>query len=153
MPTVITEERPDTADAMQLIAELTEDLNPTLYPQTSIHGYNVEKLIREGVHFFVLRQDGVPAGCGGVQFFGAEYGEVKRMYVRPPFRGQGLGRLILDHLAACARQHGVSVLRLETGIYQLDAIRLYEHYGFQRIGPFGDYREDQYSLYYEKRLV
>jgi putative acetyltransferase len=88
MKTVITEERPDTVDAMLLISELEAHLAP-LYPKTSRHGYSVEKLIEQGVAFFVTRQDGVLAGCGGIELFGAEYGEIKRMYVRPPFRGLG----------------------------------------------------------------
>ncbi len=151
MPTLIVEERPDTPDAVQLIAELEAVLSP-MYPQESRHGYSVEKLIREGVAFFVTRHDGAPAGCGGIQLYGTEYGEVKRMYVRPEFRGLGLGKLMLDHLAAYARQRGVTVLRLETGIHQTDAIALYERYGFQRRPPFGEYREDPLSVYYEKHI-
>jgi GNAT superfamily N-acetyltransferase len=151
MPTIIVEERPDSADAMQLIAELESYLTPQ-YPAESRHGYSVEKLLREAVAFFVIRHDGTPAGCGGIQFFGAEYGEVKRMYVRPQFRGLGLGKLMLNHLAWHAQQHGVAVLRLETGIYQTEAIGLYERFGFQRIPPFGPYREDPLSLFYEKRV-
>ncbi len=151
MPAVIADERPDTPEAMQLIAELEILLAP-LYPQHSRHGYSVEKLQREAVAFFVTRQDGLPAGCGGVQLFGAEYGEVKRMYVRPQFRGLGLGWLMLEHLSGYCRQHGVTLLRLETGIYQTDAIRLYERFGFHRIRPFGSYRDDPLSLCFEKRL-
>jgi putative acetyltransferase len=44
------------------------------------------------------------------------------------------------------------VLRLETGIYQPEARRLYERYGFQRIPPFGDYAEGPFHLFYEKHL-
>jgi len=77
---------------------------------------------------------------------------VKRMYVRPAFRGLGLGKGMLNHLAEHARQHGVSLLRLETGIYQEDAIALYERYGFQRRTPFGEYREDPISVYFEKKI-
>lgn len=152
MRAVIVEERPDSADAVPLIAELEGVLAP-LYPQESRHGYSVDKLVREGVAFFVTRQDGTPAGCGGVQLVDAEYGEVKRMYVRPPFRGLGLGQQMLEHLANYCRQRAVYLLRLETGIYQTDAIRLYERYGFRRIRPFGAYREDPLSLFLEKRLV
>ena len=152
MPTSIIEERPDSPDAVHLIAELEAILAP-LYPQESRHGLSVEKLVREGVAFFVTRQDGLPAGCGGVQLFGAEYGEVKRMYVRPQFRGSGLGQLMLEHLAAYCRQRGVALLRLETGIYQVEAIGLYERFGFQRIGAFGAYRADPLSVYFEKRLL
>jgi ribosomal protein S18 acetylase RimI-like enzyme len=104
------------------------------------------------VAFFLVRVDGVPAGCGGLQLFGGDYAEVKRMYVRPRFRGLGLARQMLDHLADHARAHGVHLLRLETGIHQKDAIRLYEGMGFQRIPPFGEYREDPLSRFYEKQL-
>jgi GNAT superfamily N-acetyltransferase len=152
MPTVIVEERPDSTDGMALITELEAHLDP-LYPQESRHGFSVEKLLREAVAFFVIRQDGLPAGCGGVQFFGTEYGEVKRMYVRPHFRGLGLGKLMLDHLAGVARRQGVAVLRLETGIYQAEAIRLYEGFGFQRVRPFGAYQDDPLSVFFEKRIA
>ena len=99
MSITITPERPDTPDAMQLIAELNNALNPDLNPAESKHGFSVEKLLRDGVAFFIIRHTGTPAGCGGVKLFGSEYGELKRMFVRPPFRGQGLGRLMLDTLA------------------------------------------------------
>ena len=149
---VIAAERPDTADASALIEELDACLDP-LYPHESRHGYAVEKLLREGVAFFVVRQNGEPAGCGGIQLFGVEYRELKRMYVRPSFRGAGLGKLLLQHLADYARQHGVTLLRLETGIYQAEAIGLYERWGFRRILPFGEYREDPLSVFFEKRLT
>ncbi len=151
MLTTITAERPDTADAMQLIAELEDYLEP-LYPSESRHGLSVARLIEEKVAFFVIRHDGVAAGCGGVKLFDTEYGEVKRMYIRPTFRGLGLAKLMLQQLAAHARQHGVDLLRLETGIYQLEAIGLYERFGFARIGPFGAYQLDPLSLFYEKHL-
>lgn len=151
MSPVVVAERPDTADAMLLIEELEAYLAPQ-YPVESRHGYSVEKLIRQKVAFFVMRQDGVPAGCGGVQLFGTAYGEVKRMYVRPQFRGLGLAKLMLNRLAEHALQQGVPVLRLETGIYQTEAIGLYERWGFERIPPFGDYQADPLSLFYEKRI-
>lgn len=151
MPTVILRERPDSDDAMQLIAELEAHLEP-LYPADSRHGFSVEKLLREEVVFFVIYHDEQPAGCGGVKLFDNAYGEVKRMYVRPQFRGLGLGKLMLDHLADYTRQHGIEILRLETGIHQTDAIRLYERYGFRRIPPFPPYFDDPVSLCYEMRL-
>ena len=149
----IVEERPDTPDAMQLIAELGEHLNPHLYPAESRHGFSVEKLLREGVAFFLTRRDGQPAGCGGIKLFGAEYGEVKRMYVRPQYRGLGLGKLMLNHLTNYALERQVTVLRLETGIYQTEAINLYERSGFQRCAPFGEYKDDPLSVYFEKSIA
>jgi putative acetyltransferase len=152
MSAIITPERPDTADAIILITELEAHLDP-LYPRESRHGLSVEQLIAEAVPFFLLRSNGTPAGCGGIKLFGTEYGELKRMYVRPQFRGSGFGRLMLNHLADYARAHGVALLRLETGIHQRAAIGLYERMGFQRIPPFGAYREDPLSLFYEKQII
>jgi putative acetyltransferase len=151
MPTCITPERPDTADAIALISELEALLEP-LYPRKSRHGYSVEKLIAEAVAFFLIPHEGAPAGCGGIQMFGTEYAEVKRMYVRPQFRGLGLGRLMLNHLAEYAQDQGVGLLRLETGIHQHAAIALYERAGFKRIPAFGEYKEDPLSTWYEKHI-
>jgi ribosomal protein S18 acetylase RimI-like enzyme len=138
-------------DAAALIGELEAHL-ASFYPAESRHGYSVEKLLREGVAFYVARLAGEAAGCGSVQIYEADYGELKRMYVRPRFRGRGLGRQILERLAAHARSSGVRLLRLETGIHQAEAIGLYEAFGFERRGPFGAYREDPLSLFYEKIL-
>lgn len=152
MPVVITRERPDTPDAVRLISELESYLEP-LYPAASRHGFSVEKLLAQDVAFFLLRADGTAAACGGIQLVGGEYGEVKRMYVRPEFRGAGFARLILDRLEAHAREHGITLLRLETGIHQREAIALYERMGFHSIPPFGPYTDDPLSRYYEKRLA
>src|SRR4051812_21789956 len=151
MPTTITAERPDSPDATQLITELQAHLE-SFYPPASRHGFSIERLVAEGVPFFVLRADGQAAGCGGIKLFGREYGELKRMYVRPAFRGAGFGELLVQHLAAFARAQGVARLRLETGIHQEAAIRLYERAGFKRIPPFPPYREDPLSRCYEKPL-
>lgn len=151
MTSIITAEYPATADAAALIAELDAHLEP-LYPSESRHGFSVQKLIADSVDFFVIRVDGAPAGCGGIKLFGTDYGELKRMYVRPQFRGLGLAKLLLDHLTDFARNHKVGILRLETGIHQHAAIRLYERSGFQRIPPFGEYRDDPVSRCYEKPI-
>ena len=151
MATLITPERPDTPDATALIAELEAYLEP-LYPSESRHGYSVNKLLAEGVAFFLIRDNGAPVGCGGIKLLCTEYGEIKRMYVRPRCRGLGLAKLMLNHLTDYARSHGVWTLRLETGIHQHAAIGLYERMGFERIPPFGEYKDDPLSRFYEKRI-
>ncbi len=153
MTTQIFPERPDSPDASALIAELDAALEP-FYPSANRHGYSVEKLIQQNVAFFVLREDGQAAGCGGIQFFGDEYGELKRMYVRPKFRGKGFAKMMLHHLENFARENNVRLLRLETGIHQHEAIALYEKSGFVPIPPFGEYvNSADTSLCYEKRMV
>lgn len=122
---------------------------------------NLSHVVRRGmqsfhelcVAFFITRYEGEPAGCGGLKLFGTGYGEVKRMYVRPAYRGSGLGKAMLNCLAEYARERQVNVLRLETGIYQKEAIGLYERFGFQRRPPFGEYKDDPLSVYYEKSFA
>lgn len=134
------------------MGELEEHL-ASRYPAESRHGYSVEKLIREAVAFYVARFGREAAGCGGVQLYGTEYGELKRMYVRPAFRGLGVGRQILERLALHASERGVQLLRLETGVDQAQAIALYEAFGFRRRAPFGAYRDDPLSVFYEKCIA
>src|SRR5262249_20625816 len=105
------------------------------------------------VAFFVLRDNGVAAGCGGIQIFDTEFGELKRMYVRPMFRGRGFGELLLNHLADYSRAQGIGLLRLETGIHQAAAIRLYERWGFRLFPPSPPYFQDPLSLCYEKCIT
>lgn len=151
MSITIAQERPDTPDATQLIAELDAVLAPH-YPVQSRHGFSVDRLLQEGVAFFIARVEDRAAACGGILLSADEYAEIKRMYVRPEYRGGGLGRLMLEHLAWFALEQNIHTLRLETGIFQTEAISLYEKMGFQRIPPFGPYTDDPVSICYEKKL-
>ena len=156
-PFTIRREHPGTDAARLLIAELDAYLDP-LYPAESQHGYDVEKLIAQGVEFFVLYEDGEPAGCGGVRLFGdpngdeESYGEIKRMYVRPGFRGRGYAKKMLEHLEGVAAAKGYAKVRLEVGVSQPEALGLYERTGYYKIPPFGEYWDDPLSLFYEKGL-
>lgn len=148
----IVEVAPDSEEAVELIGELDAYLMGLPYPPQTRHAFSVERLVREGVVFFVVRCGGEAAGCGGVKLCDG-YGEVKRMYVRPAYRGRGLGRVVLDCLAGYARGRGVGLLRLETGVYQTEAIGLYERYGFRRRGPFGEYVDDPLTVFFEKTVA
>ena len=151
MPISIAQERPDTPDAMALIEELDTFLRP-LSPSEHRFGMSVASLLDQGVDFFVVREDGAAVGCGGVLCVGNEYGEVKRMYVRPAYRGRAIGALILSHLEQFVLARGITVLRLEMGIAQPAAKRLYERYGFSPCPPFGSYQASEWNRFYEKRL-
>lgn len=146
----ITQTPPDVPEAVRLIDELEEHIESFGYPQESRHGFSVEKLIRENVPFFVIYAP-MPIGCGGIKLF-PDYGEIKRMFIRPAFQGQGYAKAMLHHLADHALQHNITLLRLETGIYQIPAIKLYESFGFTRCGPFGEYRDDSISVYMQMSL-
>lgn len=148
----IDEERPDSPDATKLIEELDAYLDHLNYPPESRHTFSAGRLIREGFIFLVARKDREPVACGGVKLVENDYAEVKRMFVRPEYRGLGLAKLVLDRLEKTAREAQVGTLRLETGVWQPEAIGLYERYGFKRRGPFAGYEEDPMSVYFEKSL-
>ena len=123
-----------------------------LYPAESNHLMDIASLMQGDVLFLVARDvDGAAVGCAAL-VNRQEYGEVKRMFVDERRRGLGTGRKLLEHLVMFARMSGLSVLRLETGIHQPEAIGLYERMGFERREPFGDYLEDPLSLFMEMRL-
>ncbi|MGM9486995.1 GNAT family N-acetyltransferase [Ideonella sp. YS5] len=147
----VTLESPDQADVIQLIAEL-DAYQDTLYPPESRHALDLASLKQPHVLFAVARDASARAiGCGAV-VLGAEYGEVKRMYVRPDGRGQGIARRLLDLLEAHAKAKGCAMLTLETGPRQPEALAFYESRGFSRTGPYGEYRDDPLSVFMRKPI-
>ena len=140
------------AEARALIAELDAYLQ-ALYPAASNHLVPPDSLRQPGVVFLVARLDAQVVGCGALIDQAGEYGELKRMYVRPGCRRAGIGVALLAALTAYARERGLRALRLETGIAQPEALALYERAGFRRRAPFGAYREDPLSLFMELPLV
>jgi putative acetyltransferase len=146
----IAAERPVRPDVEALLLE-ARALMAGLYPPESRHGLDLGAYARPEVTLLVARAGGVAVGCGAWQLHGDGSAEIKSMFVAPAARGRGIGRAILDAIeAAVGRQ--VTTLRLETGIEQLEAIRLYEAAGFARRGPFGSYRDDPLSVFMEKAL-
>jgi len=79
-------------------------------------------------------------------------GEIKRMYVAPSARRRGVGRALLAGLEEAARDLGWTVLRLETGLRQPEAIALYEESGYRRIPDFGHWAGDPLTVSFEKAL-
>jgi len=120
----ITVER--AVEATHEVRDLIEELNEVLgaaYEAHQRHGLSIEQLFEPHVRFFIARLDGLAVGCGGVAVFD-DYAEVKRMYTRPMARGRGVAKALLRRIEDEARGAGISVLRLETGTRQQEAIGL-----------------------------
>jgi putative acetyltransferase len=148
---VIRIENPRGDGVRELIGALDSYLS-ALYPPASNHFLDLEQLSQPDVRFFVARRGGTPLACGALRIDRAGYGEVKRMYVAPAARGQGLGRAILARIEEQAAREGLGLMRLETGIRQAEAIALYRASGYVNCGPFGEYKLDPLSRFMEKRL-
>jgi putative acetyltransferase len=145
-------ETPNQPEVVALIADL-DAYQLTLYPPESVYALDMASLVQPNVLFAVARSvDGAAVGCGALVVM-PEFGEVKRMYVSPAARGQGVARRLLGVLESEAQQRGVSQFMLETGPYQHEALALYERLGYARRGPYGDYRDDPLSVFMEKRAA
>jgi putative acetyltransferase len=144
-----------TDEIAALLAELDAALSGP-YAADQRHALSVEQLFQPNLRFFVARLDGVAVACGGIGFYDG-YAELKRMYSRPAVRGRGVAKALLRRLEAEARDAGTIILRIETGIYQKEALQFYEGAGFQRCGAFGLYANlpphaIELGLFYEKAL-
>lgn len=96
--------------------------------------------------------EGQLAGCGALHKLEADICEMKRLYLRPQFRGKGLGRTMAERLIAEAREMGYRRMRLDTvGPVMKDAVAMYRRLGFKEIAP---YRENPMAgtLYMELEL-
>jgi GNAT superfamily N-acetyltransferase len=87
----------------------------------------------------VLYIDHIPVGCGAIKAFNANSMEVKRMYIKPGYRNQGLAKRIVQALESWMSELGYSISTLETGKNNPEAISLYLKLGYTVIPNYGQY--------------
>jgi putative acetyltransferase len=139
--------------ATALLREAAAEIRP-LYARSSSQPMAAPGNDRPGARdlYVAAFMDDSPMGCGALREFDSATAEVRRMYVRAPYRRQHVGRAILAHLISAARELGYRRLILETGDRQEPAIAFYENHGFSRIDRFGEHVNDDTSLCYELHI-
>lgn len=148
----ISPEDPRGSEASALVEALDRHLTARYRPEHR-HLLDVETLSRPDVMFFVARLAGRAIGCAALRIDGEGYGELKRMFVVPDLRGQGIARALLDEIERQAKDLDLPLIRLETGILQHEAIALYAASGYRSCGPFGEYCDNGVSLFFEKTIA
>ena len=82
--------------------------------------------------------DGKAAGCAAIARLDGEICELKRLYVRPEYRGRHIGNALMEQAISDARDIGYRYMRLDTFPFMEAAVRMYERRGFLPIEPYND---------------
>jgi DNA-binding MarR family transcriptional regulator/GNAT superfamily N-acetyltransferase len=100
-------------------------------------------------YFVVATLNGEPVGCGGIKCH-ADWGEIKRMWVRESSRGLGIAKRMLGRLESLARKRRLAVVRLETNRSLVEARAMYLSSGYREIPPYNN--EPYAHHWFEKNL-
>jgi len=146
----------DDLSRPQIHALLNEHLRNMyeLSAPESVHALDLDKLRRPDITFWSAWEGDVLLGCGALKELDPKHGEVKSMRTPSALRRRGAGRAILTHIIEVARSRAYERLSLETGSMEAfkPAQSLYASFGFERCGPFGDYRDDPNSVFMTRKL-
>lgn len=116
----------------------------------ALYGDDGAERFQHPCHFLLACSQDKAVGCAALVPFSPEALEVKRMYVAPQARGQGVGRLLLAGLESWAHEQGYQRLILETGDLRPEAPGLYRSAGYRPIEPYGPFVDNPNSLCFEK---
>ncbi len=133
------------------LLEASHALMQALFPPEENFHLDLAALRGPDIRFFAAFDGQNCLGMGALALRDG-YGEVKSMFVAESARGRGIADAILRRIEAEARAHGLTSLKLETGVSLAPALRLYARHGFLRCGPFGDYPDAPSSVFMQKPL-
>ena len=103
-------------------------------------------------HAVVLFLNDTAVACGAIKEYDRVTMEVKRMYVKPEKRGKGAATLVLKDLEVWTRELGYNKCILETGKRQPEAIALYKKNNYEIIANYGQYKDVENSVCFQKVL-
>ena len=140
----------DNLDFHNLVYEL--DVHLTEFYGNKVKFFEKHNTV-ENIKNVILLFDGKnPIGCGGIKKYSNTVMEVKRMYVKPDYRGQGIASQILTSLENWALELGYSSTILETMKVKESVIKLYEKNGYKIIPNYGQYENVDESICMQKVL-
>ena len=134
-------------ETVELFSEYTAMLiegDPGIKEYLDLQTYEEEKKhleVKYGKPYgrlYLVRYEGKTAGCIGVRKLDGERCEMKRLYVRPEFRGLKIGDLLIQQIISDAKEIGYSCILLDTLPFLQSAIHMYKKYGFYEIGSYND---------------
>ncbi|PSR55373.1 GNAT family N-acetyltransferase [Adhaeribacter arboris] len=141
----------DNPDFQKLVALLDKDLAIRDGEEHAFYAqYNKIDAIK---HTVVAYKNELPVGCGAIKQYAEHTTEVKRMFVLPEFRGQGIAEEILRELEQWAKELNFAECILETGKKQPEAIRLYQKAGYSLIPNYGQYQGVENSVCMLKKII
>ena len=137
-----------------LIAEHLRGMYLTSPPE-SVHALSLEGLKESDITFWSAWDGEELLGCGALKELDNRHGELKSMRTASLHLRKGVARQVLAHIIEEARARGYRQLSLETGSTEdfLPAQKLYESFGFRLCGPFGDYKNDPFSVFMTMELT
>ena len=97
---------------------------------------NLDKFAEPDGRLLLVEVDGEIAGTISLRKIREDAGEIKRMYVRPKFRGKKLGNLMVEKIISISEENGFSKLFLDTSLFMSSAVSLYKKYGFNEIDSY-----------------
>lgn len=139
---------PDNPQVVALLREHLESM-AVVSPTGCVHALNLSGLRATDVAFWTAWQGDRLAGCGALKQLDATHGEIKSMRTASTYLRQGVAAAMLEHIINVARKRGYHRLSLETGSGEAfePACALYEKFGFNRCGPFGEYVDNAFSVF------
>lgn len=143
----IESEAPTAPDIVELLDAHIRFTSATSPPEHT-HALDLAGLLVPEISFFTARRSGVLLSVGALRDLGSGRAELKSMHTAATARGEGVGRLMVEHLLGVARAAGCHWVGLETGTQQAfaPARRLYEAAGFRECEPFGLYTRNESSV-------
>ncbi len=133
----------ETADQIDQVRDLFHEYETWLGLDLCFQGFENElaglpgKYTRPDGRLCLAHSDGKLAGCIALRKLDGDICEMKRLFVRDGFRGEGIGNLLIERLITDARAIGYAKMRLDTYPQKMSkAVSLYESHGFYSIAPY-----------------